>query len=111
MIPDVALGLEGDVALHGEVDALRQEQGDGKGGKVTHAAGGVPGDRVVEHIGVHRAKVQVDELAGDAAPVGVGVEQPRQKGEQQVLQQGDQHGKGIELDELPGQLGQLGVFL
>ena len=48
---------------------------------------------------------------GDAAPVGVGVEQPRQKGEQQVLQQGDQHGKGIELDELPGQLGQLGVFL
>ena len=78
---------------------------------VIYFAGGVPGDRVVEHIGVHRAKVQVDKLAGDAAPVGVGVEQPRQKGEQQVLQQGDQHGKGIELDELPGQLGQLGVFL
>ncbi len=82
LIPDVALGLEGDVALHGEVDALRQEQGDGKGGKVAHAAGGVPGDRVVEHIGVHRAKVQVDELAGDAAPVGQVVEQPRQKGQQ-----------------------------
>ena len=100
LIPHVAFGFERDIALHREIDALCQKQRNGKRCKVAHAAGCVAGDGVVEHIGIHRPHVQVDQLAGDAAPVGQIVEQPWQKGQQQVLQHCDKQRKSVEFHKL-----------
>lgn len=79
LIPHIALRLKRDITLHRKINALRQKQRDGKRRKIAHTAGSVAGDWVVEYIGIHRTKVQMNQLAGDAAPVGQVVEQPRQK--------------------------------
>lgn len=55
LIPYIALGLKGYIALHREIDTLGQKQGDGKGRKISHAAGGISRHRVVEHIRIHRS--------------------------------------------------------
>ena len=50
----------------------------------------------------------MNQLAGDAAPVGQVVEQPRQKGQQQILQHRDKQRKGVEFHKLCHELMLLG---
>ena len=108
LIPHVALRLKRDITLHREINALCQEQRDGKRRKIAHTAGSIAGDWVVEHIGVHRTEVQMNQLTGDAAPIGQVVEQPRQKGQQQILQHRDKQRKGVEFHKLCHELMLLG---